>query len=387
MFALRNFLRSAEGIIAPEEPQENTSQSEPAYGFRVIHVDQSSSASEAGLEALFDYIVGINGRPLTVVEQQPDIVHTTAVEVAPPIEEFVTEVCNCGGKSVSFEVWSAKGRVTRTVMIEIPQVDSQHLLAQLSSDLADAHMAIDSSSVGLGATLQWTPLSAADHVWHVLNVAPNSPAEEAGLISHADYIVGAENGLLATGGESLLGRVVSSIVASHPNSDPEIELYVYNHDYDNLRPVRIRPNPHWGGTGLLGCGVGYGLLHRLPMVVGKFDQSHRRRSSSIYRRNDPNYNGHHSSSLMPPGGTLFEAEPTQDVDADTSNFITPASLDQAAPHLSPGPPPKSKKQHRRGSNANNDLSQYFAEEEKRSRELEGRKDSPATNIPPPPKAT
>lgn len=67
----------------------------------------------------------------------------------------------------------------------------------------------------MGLSLQWTPLSVADHVWHVLNVSPNSPAEEAGLISHSDYIVGAEGGLLEQGGEDLLGRVISRLVSNH----------------------------------------------------------------------------------------------------------------------------------------------------------------------------
>lgn len=31
-----------------------------------------------------------------------------------------------------------------------------------------------------------------------------------------------------------------------------------------LREVVLVPNRQWGGEGLLGCGVGYGLLHRIP---------------------------------------------------------------------------------------------------------------------------
>jgi hypothetical protein len=43
-----------------------------------------------------------------------------------------------------------------------------------------------------------------------------------------------------------------------------LRLYVYNADYDHTREVIIVPNREWGGEGLLGCGVGFGLLHRIP---------------------------------------------------------------------------------------------------------------------------
>lgn len=46
--------------------------------------------------------------------------------------------------------------------------------------------------------------------------------------------------------------------------DRALRLYVYNADFDHTREVIIVPNREWGGEGLLGCGVGYGLLHRIP---------------------------------------------------------------------------------------------------------------------------
>lgn len=39
---------------------------------------------------------------------------------------------------------------------------------------------------------------------------------------------------------------------------------MYNADYDVTRETILVPNRYWGGDGLLGCGVGYGLLHRIP---------------------------------------------------------------------------------------------------------------------------
>lgn len=41
--------------------------------------------------------------------------------------------------------------------------------------------------------------------------------------------------------------------------------YVYNVDDDVCREVTIKPNTKWGGDGSLGCGIGYGYLHRIPV--------------------------------------------------------------------------------------------------------------------------
>jgi hypothetical protein len=429
MFALaKQLVKSAEGIInnvGMDDAQTLHGQgggtspgngSTPSHGFRVIHVDQNSAAREAGMESLFDFIIGLNGHDLvdrgnTQQDQSltdrpfsPNPNHTPFRSEAPPIDAFLQEIANCRGRSVSLELWSAKGRIQRTVTLAVPEVEvslveqQQPLKEEKKQEEVDKISNKMDQDFGIGLTLQWTPLEVADHVWHVLNVSPDSPADLAGLISHADYIVGAENGLLEAGGEGLLARVVSRMVSNfynqHQDSSlppPEIELYVYNHDYDTLRPVRIQPNPNWGGSGLLGCGVGYGLLHRLPIVVGRSRPSysqHRHSSSSMYNR----------SGLVPPGDTLFEATIEDDETStaqETSNLITPASLASAAPHLEPGPPPPThrgppKRRHHAHSvsNQNTDLTAYFAEEEQRSREIEGTRSTPVNaSLPPPPKAT
>ena len=51
--------------------------------------------------------------------------------------------------------------------------------------------------------------------------------------------------------------------------DRPLRLFVYNADFDVTREVVIVPNRAWSasgaGEGLLGCGVGYGVLHRIPI--------------------------------------------------------------------------------------------------------------------------
>lgn len=42
-------------------------------------------------------------------------------------------------------------------------------------------------------------------------------------------------------------------------------MYVYNVDDDACREVTIKPHSKWGGEGSLGCGIGYGYLHRIPV--------------------------------------------------------------------------------------------------------------------------
>ena len=44
-----------------------------------------------------------------------------------------------------------------------------------------------------------------------------------------------------------------------------MKLYVYNCELDNVREVLLTPNFGWGGEGSLGCGIGYGYLHRIPL--------------------------------------------------------------------------------------------------------------------------
>ncbi len=44
-----------------------------------------------------------------------------------------------------------------------------------------------------------------------------------------------------------------------------MKLFVYNFELDNVREVLLTPNFGWGGEGSLGCGIGYGYLHRIPL--------------------------------------------------------------------------------------------------------------------------
>jgi hypothetical protein len=53
------------------------------------------------------------------------------------------------------------------------------------------------------------PLSATDDVWHVLDVAANSPAELAGLLPYGDYIIGSPESVVK--GEAGIPELVENV--------------------------------------------------------------------------------------------------------------------------------------------------------------------------------
>lgn len=97
-------------------------------------------------------------------------------------------------------------------------------------------------------------------VWHILEILEGSPAESAGLVPFGDWIIGYAGGVLRGEGDFY------DLVEAHV--DTPLRLFVYNADYDVTRETILVPNRSWGThsaqNGLLGCGVGYGLLHRIP---------------------------------------------------------------------------------------------------------------------------
>lgn len=109
----------------------------------------------------------------------------------------------------------------------------------------------------LGVSIRFCSFDRAnENVWHILDVQPNSPAALSGLRSNSDYIIGSDT--LLTEPEDLFTLIESS-------ENKQLKLYVYNFDLDTVREVLLTPNSAWGGEGSLGCGIGYGYLHRIPI--------------------------------------------------------------------------------------------------------------------------
>lgn len=189
-------------------------------GYHVLKVQDSSPGQAAGLEAFFDFIVAIGN---TRLDQDNDT-----------LKDLLKANID---KELKMTVYSSKTQAVRQVTI------------------------VPSSSWGgqglLGVSIRFCSFEGAnENVWHVLEVHPNSPAEIAGLRAFSDYIIGADSVLHES--EDLF-----TLIEAHEGR--ALKIYVYNTEQDSCREVTITPNSAWGGEGSLGCGIGYGYLHRIPI--------------------------------------------------------------------------------------------------------------------------
>lgn len=331
--ALNRFISRLDG---DPQQQQRRDQGYGGYGFQILR----NTNLELAIEPWFDFIVGINGREI----DNPD----------PRL--FAQEVRNCAGGTVALGLWSAKGQRTRIIHLPIPH---------------------ENPSIGL--SLQYTPLAVVSNIWHVLDVAPNSPADLAGLLPYSDYILGTPDGVLH--GESGLGELVEDYI-SRP-----LRLWVYNNEYNVTREVEIVPSREWGGEGALGCVLGYGALHRLPAPLDE----------PVSAPGETLFDGGFKSGPSETAGagadqfTTLSPSPHDGADtfipaqgASTTDFLVPAQMTGTG-----DPPPRAggRKKERHGHGPNPLMDDYFAEEEKKSRDLDGTASKPrATPPPPPPKA-
>uniref|UniRef100_A0A8D0C575 Golgi reassembly stacking protein 2 n=1 Tax=Salvator merianae TaxID=96440 RepID=A0A8D0C575_SALMN len=188
-------------------------------GYHVLRVQENSPGHRAGLEPFFDFIVSINGSRLNKDNDTLKDLLKANVE-----------------KPVKMLVYSSKTLELRETSVTPSNMWGGQGL--------------------LGVSIRFCSFDGAnENVWHVLEVEPNSPAVLAGLRPHSDYIIGADT--VMNESEDLF-----SLIETHEGK--ALRLYVYNTDTDNCREVVITPNSAWGGEGSLGCGIGYGYLHRIP---------------------------------------------------------------------------------------------------------------------------
>ncbi|KAL3316596.1 Golgi reassembly-stacking protein 2 [Cichlidogyrus casuarinus] len=190
-------------------------------GYHVLKVEDNSPGAKAGLQPYFDYIVAINDIPL---EAESDTIVKTLRENQ--------------DKEVKLTVYSSKTKNCRDLTLFL-----------------DSHWG---GSGLLGASIRHCPFEGANEsVWHVLEVQSRSPADLAGLKSESDYIIGAD---------SVLQSRDDFYDLIENNDGVAVKLYVYSTISDKCREVHLTPNSNWGGPGMLGCDIGYGYLHRIPMV-------------------------------------------------------------------------------------------------------------------------
>ncbi|XP_023277642.1 Golgi reassembly-stacking protein 1-like isoform X2 [Seriola lalandi dorsalis] len=189
------------------------------YGYHVHGVQPNSPAEQAGLQPFFDFILSLDNKRLN--EEN----------------ELLKELLKANmERAVKMEVYSTKStRVRELEVVPSNMWGGQGLL---------------------GASVRFCSYQgASENVWHVLDVEASSPAALAGLQPHNDYIVGADQVLQDS-------EDFFSLVEVHEGKP--LKLLVYNTQTDGCREVVVTPNGAWGGEGSLGCGIGYGYLHRIP---------------------------------------------------------------------------------------------------------------------------
>ncbi|KAI3374426.1 hypothetical protein L3Q82_006251 [Scortum barcoo] len=186
-----------------------------------VFVQPSSPAEKAGLQPFFDFILSLDHKRLNEENDQLKELLKANVE-----------------RSVKMEVYSTKTtRVRELDVVPSNMWGGQGLL---------------------GASVRFCSYHGAnENVWHVLDVEASSPAALAGLQPHSDYIVGADQVLQDS-------EDFFSLIEAHEGRP--LKLLVYNTQTDACREVVVTPNGAWGGEGSLGCGIGYGYLHRIPVV-------------------------------------------------------------------------------------------------------------------------
>ncbi|KAJ8012783.1 hypothetical protein DPEC_G00046460 [Dallia pectoralis] len=188
-------------------------------GYHVLRVQENSPGQLAGLEPFFDFIISICDTRLD--KDNDTLKDLLKVNVEKPIKMLV---------------YSSKTLDLRETTVTPSNMWGGQGL--------------------LGVSIRFCSFEGAnENVWHVLEVEPNSPAALAGLRPYTDYIIGADT--VMNESEDLF-----SLIETHDGK--ELKLYVYNTDTDNCHEVVITANSEWGGEGSLGCGIGYGYLHRIP---------------------------------------------------------------------------------------------------------------------------
>lgn len=203
---------------------------------------------------------------------------------------------------------------------------------------------------------------------------PNSPADLAGLLPYGDYIVGTPEGIVH--GESGLGELVEDYLLR------SLRLYVYNHEYGVTRLVNITPSRSWGGSGALGCVLGFGALHRLPLPLTEPPVAPGETLFETARFS--NEEGRPARQLSPAEAPALDDTPTEQ-----SNFLVPASIALPPPapssNTSPGHHRMGRKA-RHAASSNQAFEDYFMEGEQRSKEEDFAPAVKSTPPPPPPKA-
>ncbi|NXG58448.1 GORS1 protein, partial [Hemiprocne comata] len=255
-------------------------------------VQENSPAQQGGLEPFFDFIIAIG--------------HTRLNKENNMLKDLLKANAE---KAVKLEVYNIKTMKIREVEV------------------------IPSNMWGgqglLGASVRFCSFQGAnEHVWHVLDVEPASPASLAGLQPYTDYVVGSDQILQES-------EDFFSLIESHEGKP--LKLMVYNTEADSIREVVVTPNGAWGGEGSLGCGIGYGYLHRIPTQSLPKKNPESKPPSPLPEAGTPvpSTNGYTETPLLAPTSQSDNSEMVMNLDRSTDQEMSGYSPESS---LSPPPP-------------------------------------------------
>ncbi|XP_072455075.1 Golgi reassembly-stacking protein 1 isoform X2 [Notamacropus eugenii] len=275
------------GLAASAEQPEGG-----AEGFHLHGVQENSPAQQAGLEPFFDFIITIG--------------HSRLNKESSTLKDLLKANME---KPVKLEVYSIKTlRVREVEVVPSNMWGGQGLL---------------------GASVRFCSFQRAnEHVWHVLDVEPSSPAALAGLQPYTDYIVGSDQILQES-------EDFFTLIESHEGKP--LKLMVYNSETDSCREVVVTPNGAWGGEGSLGCGIGYGYLHRIPTVSPKkpLDTGPPVALSTETLSSSPGQGGYTEASLQAPDSPFEGVTDVLDMDQSSASRRDAYSVETS---LQPPPP-------------------------------------------------
>lgn len=198
-----------------------SASAEEVSGIRVFSVTPGSPAAEAGLETFFDFIVEVNGTPLSDPANR---------------QAFAKRIQESEGGMAKMKVFNTRMQDTREIMVYPRKWSGTGLL---------------------GATVRHDAVDPGEnHGIRVLDVFPNSPAAKAGLVPFQDFMLGTLERAFHDCDD--LAEVLLT------NLGKQIQVHVYSITTEMVREVTLEPNNRWGGEGCIGCGTGTGLLHRIP---------------------------------------------------------------------------------------------------------------------------
>jgi hypothetical protein len=202
---------------------EGAASERPSVGYHVLRVNPASPGHAAGLIPFFDFIVSVGRDPQ----------HQTPL--ASEDSTLVDALQQNAGRELTLGVYSS-----RTESVRLVQLTPRN----------------DWGGIGLlGVSIRFNSMkNAEEQVWHVEQVYPRSPAQQAGLQAGTDYVVGTPDVLFSDEDD------LYAMLRQHAT----VPLYLYSTVSDDIRIVTVAPNAEWGGEGVLGCELGYGLLHRIP---------------------------------------------------------------------------------------------------------------------------